>query len=74
MGENLISLIEFAEMHGIEGATARQNAARGKYKTARKIGRNWVIDKNEVVTDNRIKSGKYVGTKKKKETNSKEIG
>ena len=68
MSEDLISLMEFAEMHGIEGATARQNALRGKYKTARKIGRNWVIDKNEPVIDNRIKSGKYVGTKKKKAT------
>ncbi len=65
MSENLISLIEYAEKHKIKGATARQNAIRGKYKTARKIGRNWVIDANEPNVDGRVKSGKYVGQKKK---------
>ena len=64
MSEELISLIEYAQLHGIEGATARQNALRGKYKTARKIGRIWVIDKNEPNIDGRITSGKYVGAKK----------
>lgn len=69
MNEELISLVEYAELHGIFPATARQNAKNGKYKTARKIGRNWVIDKNEPNVDRRITSGKYVGLKKKpKET------
>lgn len=54
--ENLISLGEWAKKNGITPDTARQNALRGKYKTARKIGRNWVIDENEPNTDNRKKS------------------
>lgn len=65
MSENLISLIEYAKLHGIEGATARQHAINGKYKTARKIGRNWVIDRNEPHTDNRVKHGKYIGWREK---------
>lgn len=65
MAEDLISLIQFAELHGIAGATARQNAKNGKYKSARKIGRNWVIDRNEPIVDRRIKSGEYVGWRQK---------
>jgi hypothetical protein len=54
--ENLISLAEYAELHGVTPDTARQRANRGVFKTARKIGRNWVIDKNESYIDNRIKN------------------
>jgi hypothetical protein len=45
--------------------SAWRKALRGGFKTARKIGRNWVIDKNEPYTDNRVKSGKYKGWRKK---------
>lgn len=55
--EELISLSEYAEMHGIDPATVRQRVLRGSYRTARKIGRNWVIDKNEPHIDHRIKTG-----------------
>ena len=51
----LISLVEYAKLNGIDSATARQRAIRGSFKTARKIGRNWVIDKNEPLIDNRKK-------------------
>jgi hypothetical protein len=39
-------------------------ALRGGFKTAQKIGRNWLIDESEEWKDHRIKSGKYVGKKK----------
>ena len=58
MDNELISLIEYAKLHGITGDTARQRAARGVFKTARKIGRNWVIEKNEPYIDNRFKKRK----------------
>lgn len=58
--EELISLAEYAKLNDIDPATVRQRANRGVYQTARKIGRNWVIDKNEPHVDHRIKSGKYV--------------
>ena len=53
MMENIISLAEYAQLHGKDESTVRQKALRGGFKTARKIGRNWVIDKNEPYTDNR---------------------
>ena len=47
-------------MHGKNPANARQMALRGSFQTARKIGRNWVIDSEEPWPDRRIKSGKFV--------------
>lgn len=57
--EELISLAEYARINGIDPATVRQRASRGAYRTARKIGRNWVIDKNEPHVDHRFRFGKY---------------
>ena len=54
--EELISLTEYAQLNDIDPATARQRALRGSYQTARKIGRNWVIDKNELHVDHRVKN------------------
>lgn len=57
----MISLVEYAKLHGIDPATARQKAGRNGFKTARKIGRNWMIDENEPFVDlrkshNRLKA------------------
>ena len=60
----LISLLEYAEIHKKSRVSVRQKAARGGFKTARKIGRNWVIDSDEPYTDRRIKSGKYKDARK----------
>ena len=56
----LISLAEYAEKHGKDPSSVRRMALRDGFKTARKIGRNWVIDANEPYPDRRIRSGKYV--------------
>lgn len=56
--EELVSLAEYARLNGIDPATVRQRASRGAYRTARKIGRNWVIDKNEPHVDHRFRAGK----------------
>lgn len=61
MSEELVSLTEYAKMHGLARDTVVQRAKRGSYKTARKVGATYVIDKNEPHIDNRLKSGKYVG-------------
>ena len=50
-----IPLSLYANLHGISPATARQKALRGGWKTAVKIGRDWVIDENEPFSDNRKK-------------------
>ncbi len=61
--EALVSLVEYANMHGRNAASVRQMALRGSFKTARKIGRNWIIDKKEPYPDHRIKSGEYIKDK-----------
>lgn len=57
----LITLKEYAGRHGRTPATARQMALRGGFTTARKIGRDWMIDESEPWPDRRVKSGQYVG-------------
>lgn len=58
----LVSLVEYAEKHGKSQVTARQTAQRGGFKTAQKIGRNWVIDSEEPwPEDKRVKTGEYIG-------------
>lgn len=49
----LISLAEYAKIHGRNPATCRQMAERGGFSTARKIGRNWVVESNEPYPDHR---------------------
>lgn len=50
-----IPLTEWAKLHGINPATARQKAGRGMFKTARKSGRDWFINADEPNSDNRCK-------------------
>ena len=57
----LISLAEYAERHGKCQEAARKMAQRGGFQTARKIGRNWVIDSEELWPDRRVKTGEYIG-------------
>lgn len=52
---SLISLAEYAKLHGRDAATVRQRVLRGSFKTAQKIGRNWVIDSDEPYNDKRHK-------------------
>ena len=61
----LITLTEYAARHGKDTSSARQMALRGGFETARKIGRNWVIDDAEPWPDRRIRSGKYVKCREK---------
>lgn len=68
---DMISLAEYAKLHGIAPTTANQRAARGAYKTAVKIGRNWVIDRNEPHTDHRVKTGTYIGDHAKRKQRQK---
>lgn len=62
----LISLGEYAEKHGKAPSIVRQMAASGRFNTAQKIGRNWVVDSEEPYpTDKRVTSGKYKNWRKK---------
>jgi len=60
----LISLVEYAKLHGRAESTARQMARTGGFQTAKKVGRNWVIEDSEEWPDRRITSGLYVGKKR----------
>jgi len=60
----LISFADYAKMHNIHQDTVRQKCLRGGFKTAQKIGRNWVINSEEPYSDNRITSGKYKDRRK----------
>lgn len=53
--DSLITLKEYAAIHGRDPATVRQKILRGSFKTAVKVGRDWLIDKNEPYTDLRKK-------------------
>jgi len=56
--EELISLTEYAKMHGKNESSVRKKVLRGGFKTARKIGRNWVINRDEPYVDNRYRKNK----------------
>ena len=57
----LITIKEYAERNGLLHDNVRHKCRRGSYKTAQKIGRDWLIDENEPDADRRIRSGKYIG-------------
>lgn len=44
----LIALAEYAKIHKKSGDTVRRLAESGKLQTAKKIGRNWVVDSAEM--------------------------
>lgn len=43
----LVSLAEYSALHGRSPDTLRRLAEKGSLSTAKKIGRNWVVDRNE---------------------------
>ena len=56
----LISLTEYAKKHGKGCSTVREHIQRGNIKTARKIGKSYVIDSDEPwPKDRRLTTGKY---------------
>jgi len=57
----LIPLAEYARLLDKNIQVAAQMARRGSFHSARKIGRDWFIDKNEAYPDNRqTAGGKFV--------------
>lgn len=54
----MISLKEYAEVNGKNLRVLQRKAKEGKI-SAFKIGRDWYIDENAEVIDERVTSGKY---------------
>ncbi|MEG2429965.1 MAG: hypothetical protein RSA79_00005 [Oscillospiraceae bacterium] len=52
---NFISISEYAKIHKKDCSSVRYKCIRGTFKTAIKIGRNWIIDKDEEYSDLRKK-------------------
>ncbi len=50
-----IALADWARKNGIDPSTARHKALKGGFKTARKVGRDWLISESEEHTDLRRK-------------------
>ena len=53
-------LDSFGAAAGVSNLSSRPEGHRLWVETARKIGRNWVIDDSEPWPDRRVKSGKYI--------------
>lgn len=71
----LISISEYAALHGKAAISVQQKARRGGFKTARKIGRNWVIESDEPYTDRRRKeAGRIKTAENLYELTSQEMG
>ena len=60
---SFISIAEYAQLHGRNPRTVQQKCIRGGFKTAKKIGRNWVIDSEEPYGDNRRGPKTSLGTR-----------
>ena len=57
ISDDLISIADYAELHGVKADTVRQKILRGKLDAV-KIGRNWCIAKHTPYVDNRSKINK----------------
>lgn len=62
-----ITAKQYAQMVGKSLRTIQQKCARGGFQTAKKLGRDWLIDEDEPYIDGRIKTGKYIGWRKDEE-------
>lgn len=48
---SMITLTEWARRYGLDPSGPRRKAQRGGFKTAVKVGRDWLIDANEPKTN-----------------------
>ena len=53
MDNNLITIKDYAKMHGIEPATVRQRIMRGVMTGAVKLANAWFVPRDLPLTDNR---------------------
>lgn len=63
--DNMIPIAEYARRIGKATITVADKCRRGSLPGARKIGRDWFAPKDAPYPDLRIKSGNYIGSRKK---------
>lgn len=55
MDKKILTIKEYANLHGVTDATVRQKILRGNLPQAYKIGSTWAIPADTEYTDNRKK-------------------
>ena len=64
--DELIPIAEYAKKIGRATISVADKCRRGALPGARKIGRDWFVPKDAEYPDYRLKSGDYIGKRKKK--------
>ena len=64
--EDMIPIAEYAKQIGKATISVSDKCRRGALPGARKIGRDWFVPRDTPYPDYRIKSGNYIGSRKKK--------
>ena len=62
--ENMIPIAEYAKRIGKATITVADKCRRGSLPGARKVGRDWFVPADAEYPDLRIRSGKYIGSRK----------
>lgn len=63
--EDMIPIAEYAKKIGKATITVADKCRRGNLPGAVKIGRDWFVPKDAEYPDFRVKSGTYIGTRRK---------
>lgn len=63
--ENMIPIAEYAKKIGRATITVADKCRRGALPGAVKVGRDWFVPEDAEYPDYRVKSGKYIGSRKK---------
>lgn len=64
--EDMIPIAEYAKQIGKATITVADKCRRGNLPGAVKIGRDWFVPKDAEYPDFRVKSGTYIGARRKK--------
>ena len=64
--DNMIPIAEYARRIGKAPITVADKCRRGALPGARKIGRDWFVPADTEYPDYRVKSGKYIGSRRKR--------
>lgn len=62
----LLLISEYAKLKGVGAVAVNRKINRGYLPEAQKIGKVWFIPEDAEYVDGRIKSGKYIGQRRKK--------
>lgn len=65
--ENMIPIAEYARKIGKAPITVADKCRRGALPGAVKVGRDWFVPEDAEYPDYRVKSGKYIDARRKKE-------